>query len=434
MQLSDESLKVLKALKPQLETWNTRSKIWTGFLIVIIIGSLYSLYEQIRFGHGVTGMRDHVVWGLYIANFVFFIGISYAGAVIAGVLHLFKISWRKPIMRIAVLVTISSAIIGPFFILLCMGRFDRLHHLIIYPRLQSPITWDVLAISTYIVGAILFLYLLQIRDFAIFRDYKDLKLPEWRRKLYGWLALGYTGTPYQKRQIEVSSNLLAIILIPMIIVISSVLSWIFGMTLRPGWHSTIFGPYFVIAATLSGVGTIIVVMWGFRKIYKLERIFHKSLFIYLGYILLILAALYGYFTFSEYLTSWYGSEKWDSEVVRKIFDTSEYGWWFIYSNIFGIIIPIIVVAIPKFRTINLITLASFFMVIAMWIKRYLIVIPTLETPLLPIQDVREEYLHYSPTLNEWILTLGGVATFLLIFTLFSKFFAVVSVAEYEDKM
>jgi len=244
---------------------------------------------------------------------------------------------------------------------------------------------------------------------------------------------GIDVSQFQKKQLDISSNLLAFILIPMIIIISSVLSWIFGMTLRPGWRSTIFGPYFVIAATLSGVGTIIVLMWFFRKIYSLQRVIHKSHFVNLGYILLILAALYGYFTFSEYLTSWYGSAKWDSEVVRKIFSASEYGVWFFYSNIFGIIVPILVVAIPRFRTINMITITSFLMVLAMWVKRYLIVIPTLETPLLPIQDVRNEYLHYAPTWNEWALTFGGVATFFLIFTVFSKFFAVVSIAEYEDE-
>ena len=143
----------------------------------------YALYLQIADGHIVTGMRDNVVWGLYIANFIFFIGISYAGAVISGILHILNVEWRKPIIRIAEMITVIATMIGPVFILLCVGRLDRLHHLFLYPRLQSPITWDVLAISTYFTGSVIFLYLALIKDFAIYRDAK-LNIPKWRQKLY----------------------------------------------------------------------------------------------------------------------------------------------------------------------------------------------------------------------------------------------------------
>ncbi|MDH3650660.1 MAG: polysulfide reductase NrfD, partial [Saprospiraceae bacterium] len=325
MELSPQSQKILDALGPELGRWSMRSKVFAIFLLILMAISGYALYEQIRYGHIVTGMRDHVVWGIYIANFIFFIGMSYAGAMVAGVLHLFKVSWRKPIMRIALLVTISAAIIGPVYILLCMGRFDRLQNLLLYPRLQSPIIWDVMAVTTYLIGAILFLYLLLIRDFAIYRDNLKLNIPDWRRKLYGKLALGYVGTSFQKRQLRVSSNLLALILIPMVVVISSVLSWIFGMTLRPGWHSTIFGPYFVVASVYTGVGAIIMGMWFFRKMYDLKEVIEEKHFVYMGVLMMILAGVYGYFTFSEYLTSWYVSEKWDAEVVEKLLNTSEYG-------------------------------------------------------------------------------------------------------------
>jgi len=433
LKISHAGHEVLKTFAPLLERTRTREWIWIFFLLGVIAWGLYALYLQITVGHTVTGMRDNVVWGIYIANFIFFIGISYAGAVISGFLHLLKVEWRKPIIRIAELITVIATFIGPLFILLCVGRLDRLHHLVLYARLQSPITWDVLAISTYLVGGLIFLYLATIKDFAIYRDSTLLKLSKWKRKLFAILALNYRDTPGQNRRIEVSANLMAIIIIPLAIIVHSVLSWIFGMTLRPGWHSTIFGPYFVLAAIYSGTGVLLICMWIFRKMYKLEAFILDKHFSYLGYIMLVLAAGYGYFTFSEYLTDWYGSEKWISQLIRKFFDWDQYGALFLFTNVGGILLPIIVVAVPKLRKPGYIAIASGIMVLAMWVKRYLIVVPTLETPLLPIEDIRPEYLKYSITWVEWALTFSGIALFLLLFTIAAKFMTLIPVSEVTDE-
>src|SRR6188768_1844376 len=432
LKISHAGNEVLKTFAPLLERTRTREWIWILFLLGVIGWGLYGLYLQITVGHTVTGMRDNVVWGLYIANFIFFIGISYAGAVISGVLHILKVEWRKPIIRIAEMITVIATVIGPVFILLCVGRFDRLHHLILYPRLQSPITWDVLAISTYFTGSVIFLYLALIKDFAIYRDAK-LKIPKWRQKVYRALAIGYRGTPSQKKHISVSMNLMAVIIIPLAIIVHSVLSWIFGMTLRPGWHSTIFGPYFVLAAIYSGTGVLIMAMWMYRKMYKLDSYLTDKHFIYLGYIMMVLGAAYGYFTFSEYLTDWFGSEKWNAEVIEKLFNPAKYGWWFLFANVAGILFPMFIVAFPKTRKPGWIAIASFFMVIALWVKRYLIIVPTLESPLLPMQDTRLEYVKYSPTWVEWALTFAGIATFFLGFILLSKFVTIVPISEFETK-
>jgi molybdopterin-containing oxidoreductase family membrane subunit len=432
MRVSNIGQDVLKIFAPQMERTSMWVKIWISFLLLIIAFACYGLYKQIAEGHVVTGMRDNVVWGIYIANFIFFIGISYAGAVISGFLHLLKIEWRKPIIRIAELITVIATIIGPLYILLCVGRLDRLHHLVIYARLQSPITWDVLAISTYFVGSILFLYLASIHDFAIYRDSNVLQLSKWKRKLYKILALNYQNTPEQTSKIRISMNLMAIIIIPLAIIVHSVLSWIFGMTLRPGWHSTIFGPYFVLAAIYSGTGVLIITLWVFRKLYKLEKYILDKHFVYLGYIMLVLAAGYGYFTFSEYLTDWYGSEEWTGQLIEKLFSWSEYGPLFLFANAGGVLVPIIVVAIPQLRKPGYIAIASAVMVLAMWVKRYLIIVPTLETPLLPIQDTRPEFVNYSVTWVEWSLTIGGIALFLLLFTLAAKFMTIIPVSEVSE--
>lgn len=417
--------------RKNIEKFGKRNMFWAVFFILWIMLGGYALYLQISKGHVVTGMRDNVVWGLFIVNFIFFIGLSYAGAIISGLLHLFKVSWGKPIIRLAQMMTIISVVVGPVFILLCVGRFDRLYHLFLYPRLQSPMTWDVLAILTYFVGSVLFLYMALVKDFAVYRDAK-MDVPKWKQKLYKILAIGYRGAASQKRHLLISQNLLAIIMIPLSIIVSSILSWIFGMTLRPGWHSTIFGPYFVLGALYSGCGVLIVAMWVYRKMYKLDQYFTDRHFTNLGYILMVLAAGYGYFTFSEYFTDWFGSAKWDSEVINKLFSLSQYGWWTLFANLVGIIIPIIIVAIPATRKPGWITIASFFMVIALWVKRYLIIVPTLETPALPMQDTRMEYVKYTATWPEWALTFAGIATFLLFFTLMSKFVTVVPVSGLEE--
>jgi len=417
--------------RKNIERFSRKNLLWVLFFLLWIVIGGYALYLQIAKGHVVTGMRDNVVWGLFIVNFIFFIGLSYAGAIISGLLHLFKVSWGKPIIRLAQMMTIISVIVGPIFILLCVGRFDRLHHLFIYPRLQSPLTWDVLAILTYFVGSVLFLYMALIKDFAVYRDAK-MDVPKWKQQLYKTLAIGYRGGASQKRHLIISQNLLAIIMIPLSIIVSSILSWIFGMTLRPGWHSTIFGPYFVLGALYSGCGALIVAMWVYRKMYRLENYFTDKHFINLGYSMMVLAAGYGYFTFSEYFTGWFGSAKWDSEVINKLFSMAEYGWWSLFANVAGILLPIVIVAVPATRKTNWITLAAFVMVIALWVKRYLIIVPTLETPALPMQDTRMEYVKYSATWPEWALTFAGIASFLLFFTLMSKFVTVVPVSGLED--
>lgn len=425
-----EASKLMKEFAPQLEKI---SGLWYGVffsMLTLFLFGIYGLYKQIAEGHTVTGMRDNVVWGVYIVNFIFFMGLSYAGALISGILHLFKTDWRGPIIRIAELITIISLVIGPVFILFCIGRLERLPYLIMYARIQSPITWDVIAISTDLFGCIIYIYLSFIEDFAKLRDYKGLNVPGWQKKMYKFLSLGYQDTPWHYKIISNSKNIMAAMVIAIAIIVYSVLAWIFGVTLQPGWHSTIFGPYFVIAAVYSGTGMLIVLMWIFRKAYKLEEYITKKHFINVGVILLILAAFYGYFTFSDYLTKWYGSIKMDNVLIDKLF-SSKYYLLFIFSNYIGILLPIIVVGIKKFRTITNITVTAFITVVALWVNRYLIVVPTLETPYFPIQEIRDEWISYSATWVEWSLIVAGVAVFCMLFMLASKFVPIISISEME---
>ena len=421
----------LREFREQVERPGTIFYIWIVFLVLLILWGLYALYVQITQGHIVTGMRDNVVWGIYIVNFIFFMGISYAGALVSGTLQLFRTSWRKPVIRMAEFITIIALFIGPLYILLCIGRLDRLPYLILFGRIQSPITWDVIAISTDIIGCVIFLYLSVLRDIAALRDFKELKISRWRKKLYSWLALGYTGTPVQQRRLNNATDIMAVMVIAIAIIVYSVLAWIFSVTLQPGWRSTIFGPYFVIAAVFSGTAVLVIAMWIFRKIYKLEKYLTRKHFVNIGILMLILAAFFGYFTFSEYLTKWYGSQINDELLIGLLMD--KYFWMFIFANYIGVLMPLIVVGVPRFRTINMITITAVVVVIALWLNRYLIVIPTLESPYIPIQDARIDWVSYSGTWVEWALSIAGVAAFCLAFTVGSRFIPIIPVSEEKEK-
>lgn len=430
MENKETKEKLLREFAPQLEKTSPATLVWILFLLAVIGWGVYAFIAQVTRGHIVTGMRDNVVWGIYIVNFIFFMGMSYSGAIISGTLQLFRTEWRKPIIRMAEYLAIISLLIGPGYILLCIGRLDRLPYLALFGRIQSPITWDVIAISTDIFGCLIFLYLSILRDIASLRDFSELKIPAWRKKVYSFLALGYTGTPEQEKRLKRATDIMATMVIAIAIIVYSVLAWIFSVTLQPGWHSTIFGPYFVIAAVYSGTGVLIITMWVFRKVYRLDQYITRKHFVAMGILMVVLAALFGYFTFSDYLTKWYGSEKNDESLIRILF--TQYYWPFIFSNYIGVLIPLLVIGIPKLRTITNITLSALVVIVALWFNRYLIVIPTLESPYLPIQDSRPEYANYSGTWVEFALMAAGVALFCLLFTLASKFVPVMNVSEMAE--
>lgn len=256
---------------------------------------------QLRYGLGVTGLRDHVMWGVYIINFVFFIGVSHVGALMSAILRITGAEWRRPITRMAEAITFASLLMGAVMPFVDMGRPDRILHLLTYGRLQSPVLWEMLSIATYLAGSTLFLYVPMIPDLALLRDL-FAGGPAWRHRLYSALALGWKGTPAQWQLLNRTVGTLAILIIPIAVSVHTVVSWIFGMTLRAGWNSTIFGPYFVSGALFSGAAAVVTAMGASRWFYHLEEYVTVSHFRRMGYLLLALGLIYGYFTFAEYLT------------------------------------------------------------------------------------------------------------------------------------
>lgn len=435
MELAHRKRDLVIEFSPMLGKTSLLGKLWIGSLIAIILVGVYAFIVQVQKGHEITGMRDNVVWGIYIINFIFFVGISYSGAFISGILHFYETPWKNAISRIVEIMTVLSLVIGPIFILLCIGRLDRLHYLFIYPRIQSPITWDIIAIMTDLIGCFIYLLLTFIPDFAIFRDSKDLKAPAWRKKMYKFLAIGYKDTPTQRERLEKIKNIMSAMIIALAIVAYTVLAWIFSLTLQPGWNSTIFASYFIVAGLYSGVGVIIISMYVIRKMYKLENYIKRIHFIGSGIVLLVISLLYGYFTFSEYFAKWFSHKIHDVNLLETLF--GRYFWEFILANYLGIIIPIIILFFKKLRTIKSITFAAVVAVLGMWLNRYLIVVPTLETPYLPIQDTREAFLFYSATWVEFALSFAGIAAFLLFFTVLLKLVPIIpmsGIIDYERKI
>jgi len=429
MDLINRKNELIGEFYPQMIRFSNRTKIWIGVLILIILAGFYALYFQISRGHEATGMRNNVVWGVYIVNFIFFVTISYSGAFISGVLHFYETPWKNSLSRILEIITVLALIIGPVFILLCIGRLDRLHYLFVYPRIQSPITWDIIAIMTDLIGCFVYLYITFIPDLAILRDYSQVNdtVPEWRKKIYKVLSIGYQDTEEQRNLLEKTKRRMSTMIIALAIVAYTVLAWIFSLTLQPGWNSTIFAPYFIIAGLYSGVGLIIICMYVVRKYYRLENYINKNHFIGAGVLLIILGVLFGYFTFSQYFPMWFSSKINDIDLLNKLF--SLYFWQFIGANYIGVLVPILIILFKKLRTINFITFGGVVAVLALWLNRYFIVVPTLETPYIPIQDTRQAYLFYYATWVEWALTLAGFATFCLLFTLILKLVPVVHISD-----
>jgi molybdopterin-containing oxidoreductase family membrane subunit len=394
-------------------------------LVIIIWIVIYAYTTQFQQGWGVTGMRDVVLWGLYITNFVFFIGISHAGTLISAILRVTKAEWRIPITRMAEAITVFSLMVAVPMIIIDMGRPDRIHHIVMYGRIQSPLLWDLVSVSTYFAGSLMYLYLPMIPDIAAVRD-RLVDAPPWKMKIYNWLSLGWRGTEKQKKRLEKGIAIMAILIIPIAISVHTVVSWVFGMTLRVGWHSTIFGPYFVVGAIFSGIAAIIIAMAIFRRVYRLENFLEPKHFKSLGYLLLVLNIAYIYFMLNEYLTIAYQPHTDEVILLNSMFG-GQYSLIFLFMLIGGFIIPAFIIAIPRTRTITGLVIASILVIIGMWLKRYIIVVGSLAVPLMP-GDVGI----YTPTWVEWSIIAASFAAFILLYLLFSKLFPMVSLWEVRE--
>jgi len=396
------------------------SRFWVSFVILgglVAIWGVTWLYQMI-WGIGITGLNRPVMWALYIVNFVYFIGIGHAGTFISAALRALKIEWRRPISRAAELLTVFALTTAAMFPLVHLGRAWKFYWLLPYPNQRqlwpsyhSPLLWDLTAILTYLSCSILFAYLSLFPDLGMARD----RTQGWRHVLYKILALGWRGTEREWATHKMALNVFTYGIIPVMFSVHTIVSWDFAMTIQPGWHSTVFGPYFVIGALFSGVGAVIMVLAILRKTMRFGYFLRDEHFEGMALFLLLLSMAWAYFYFNDYLVPWYGQGP-AEKVIQNLF---AHGWaaplWFLmlFSNI---LLPWATLWSRRIRrSAGALFFISIFVQIGMYIERYLIVPTTLGRNELPF-----DWGIYVPHLPESLITLGAFALVGFLYVLISR--------------
>jgi molybdopterin-containing oxidoreductase family membrane subunit len=396
--------------------------------LAVILAGAFGWSMQLRHGMGVTGLKRPVFWGFYIVDFVFWIGISHAGTLISAILRLTDAAWRKPVTRAAEAITVFALMIGGMFPIIHLGRAWFFYWLIpypserlIWPNFRSPLVWDLTAILTYITGSVIYLYLPLIPDMAQLAEHNT----PWRSRLYRTLSLGWTGSDREWHALERAMKLMACIILAVAVSVHTVVAWDFSMAIAPMWHSTIFGPYFVVGAIFSGIAALIIVMALIRRLLHLDQYLTYHHFNNLAKLLLLMCLLWFYFTMAENLTVWYGNEPKEMTVfATRIWGRyAPYFWTMIFLNF---VIPFVLLGIRRLRTITNAVIASVCVLIGMWLERFIIVVPTLGNPRLSSAGSS-----YAPSWVELAITAATFAAMLLLYLLFAKLVPIIAVWEYK---
>jgi molybdopterin-containing oxidoreductase family membrane subunit len=415
-------------LRPVVTTgW--RWRVIVALSALVLLAAIGAFAYQVRRGIGVYGISRPVMWGFAITNFVFWIGISHAGTLISAILRVTGAEWRRPITRCAEAITVFALMIGAMFPIIHLGRpwvffwigpYPNERGL--WPNFRSPLLWDFFAINTYLIGSVVYLYLPLIPDLGLLRD----RTTGWRRRFYRVLSIGWVGTQLQWHRLEKAVRTMAVIIIPVAVSVHTIVSWDFAMAIRPMWHSTIFGPYFVAGAIFSGIAGLILAMGIIRKAFGLEAYMRPIHFNNLGLLLLTFSLIWFYFTFSEYLTAYYGNEPGEMAVFQsKVSGSYAPLFWGMILCCF--VIPTVILGFNKLRTVGGTMTASALILVGMWVERFLIIVPTLAQPKLTFN-----WGSYRPTWVEITITAGTVGYFVLLYSLFTKLFPIVAIWEYKE--
>jgi len=380
---------------------------------------------QIRRGLGVSGFNDHSFWSIDLADVVTFIGVSYGGAVISAVLRLTGASWRAPLSRLAEGTAVVTVLIGGALIFPHLGRPERAWELVTRPNFSSPVFWDFVAISTYTIGSIIFFILPLFPDMAILHRAHREQIGR-RARLYAAVSRGWAGTPRQRSVLSGALGLTAIMIIPLAVSVHSVLAWAFSLVSRPWWHESVWAPYFVVAAPYSGVALVILVVAGFRRAYHLERFITERHFVRLGFILAAFAAAYLYLTFADILPDAYVGER-DTTAVFQLLLVGRFAPYFWTFVVAAGLLPLLLVAIPRTRTVPGMVTAAAFVVPAMWLKRMIMV-----TGPATYDRITSAFGAYHFTWTYISITLAATAAVPLLLMLLFRLVPLLSIDEIEE--
>lgn len=415
------------AVLAPLVTTGRRFYVVVAVLLVVCGLGLYAYMRQIVYGLGVTGMNRPVYWGLYITNFVFFIGLSHAGTLISAILRIVGAEWRRPFTRAAEAVTVFSLPFGAGSILIDLGRIDRVLNLLWFGRFQSPLLWDVTAVTLYLMSSVFFFYIAMVPDIALCRD-RLTDVAPWRKTMYRVLALGWRGAPEEQRRLEKLMGGMAIFLTLLVVTVHTVVSWIFGMTIQPGWHTAVIGPYFLLGAIFSGVAAVAVVAALLRKALNLQEYITPKHFNYVGQFLVALTLGWFYFTFAEYITTIYGQEPAHMRVfLAKLLE--EFSGPFALMFLLCFVVPLPILAIKRLRTITGVVVAGISINVGMWLERWTVIIPSMTRPRLPFGPGT-----YTPAWVEWVIMAACFAGMALLYMIFARLFPILPIWEIKEGM
>lgn len=417
-----------------MESMQTTSwKFWVvaGFLGLIVLVCLFGAWGYlISEGMGVAGVNRPAYWGIFLVNTVFWIGISHAGTFVSALLRVFKAEFRRPFTRAAELMTTFGLVQAGLSIFMHMGRVWLFYFLAPYPNARglwpnfhSPLSWDFLAINTYLLASTMYLFLPLIPDLAMARD----RSKGWRKILYRILALGFRGTEGEWTHLRTAMNIFAFAILPVMFSVHTIVSWDFAAAMRPGWSSTIFGPYFVIGALQSGIAAVAMVLVVVRATMKNMKYFIRpEVFDSMGKLMLIISMSWAYFFFNDYLVQWYNGDKF-TDILLHFHESGPLGWMWFMMLIFNVAIPWAFLWNKKIRRNPTILFTIGFLInIAMYFERYVIIPISLTINRMPFT-----WRMYKPGVEIW-LSLGTLAFFILLYMLASRIIPLVPVWEVQE--
>ena len=405
----------------------------TLVILLVVLGiGIYAFSRQVVLGLGLAGYEHPMLWGVYITNFVFWIGITHSGTLISAVLYLFRAQWRTGVARASEAMTVFAIMTGGLFPIIHLGRPWLFYWMLPYPNermlwvnFRSPIIWDLFAIMTYLTVSIVFLYVGLVPDIATARD----RIRDWRRPIYRLLSLGWSGSDRQWWHYQSLYGFLAALAVPLAVSVHSVVSWDFATTILPGWHSTIFGPYFVAGAIFSGVAMMITLLVPMRSLLGLEAYMRVEHFNNLGKLLVTLSLVMSYAYGMEYFVAWYSGNPFEQSLYwgRLTGDYRWLSWTMVACNS---VIPLALL-LERVRT----RLAALFVVavlvnVGMWLERYVIVVSSLAQDFNPANWTGV----YQPTWTEGAITAASFAMFFLLFLVFVKVFPPVAINEIKERV
>lgn len=429
------------AMRPVLETprwwWPT-----VGVLGAVVVLGVVAWAVQLADGLGVAGYNDQAFWSVYEADLVAFVGVSYGGAVVSAILRLTKATWRAPLTRIAEATALVTLPVGMLFIVPHLGSPQRIWELVWPPywNLSSPILWDFFAVSTYLLATAVFFYLPLVADLAaaserLGPEHAGLRV-RFCRRLYHLLGGRFQGTASEQRLLHGAIGLVAIMVIPMAVSVHSVLSFAFSSSSRAGYAETIFPVYFVVAALYSGVALVVLAVAACRRLFHLEAFIHPRHFVRLGLVMVAFGAAYLYLSFTEYLVDGYSGTTDVAAWVRQVL-IGRYWIPFWFYVVAAGLVPLVLMAVRRTRTASGVVVASGLVVVAMWVKRLVIVVPPATEPLVRSPLARGGVLagNWGSYHFTWVpisITLAATAAVPLLLLVLFRFVPILPIVEMEE--